>query len=128
MYKPDGFGARKGISQLYNEILYQPLTAGKFLLRVDGDLWLVELASNPEMGTYLWSIYSLVPESAMGVAQWEYAPMLSSRSPVFRFEFDMDYDEISAVCTESNLVDFNGINDSGSSMVVPAGKACGGRL
>ena len=58
------------------------------------------------MGTYLWSIYSLIPESAMGVAQWEYAPMLSSRSPVFPFTFDMDYTEISAVCVDGLLVDW----------------------
>jgi len=42
----------------------------------------------------------------MGVAQWEYAPMLSSRCPLFRFEFDMDYTEISAVCTDSLLMDW----------------------
>ena len=41
-------------------MLYQPLTAGKFLLKMDNSLWLVELA-NQQMGTYLWSIYSLVP-------------------------------------------------------------------
>ena len=71
LYVPGGFGAMKGISQLYDEILYQPIEKNRFLLRVDGDLWLVELKNNPQMGTYLWSIYSLVPESAMGVAQWE---------------------------------------------------------
>lgn len=105
LYTPQGFGGISNISEIYDEMLYQPLTAGKFLLKMDNSLWLVELAANQQMGTYLWSIYSLVPESAMGVAQWEYAPMLSSRSPYFRFEFDMDYTEISAVCTQSLLVD-----------------------
>ena len=105
LYQPGGIGAIDNISERYGEILYQRLVPAKFLLKVDGDLWLVELASNEQMGTYLWSIYSLVPETAMGVAQWEYAPMLSSRSPYFRFEFDMDYTEISAVCTQSLLVD-----------------------
>ena len=120
LYKPS-VGTDFRISELYDEILYQPLVPGRFLLRVDGDLWLVELAANPQMGTYLWSIYSLVPEAAMGVAQWELTTY-SSRSPVFRFEFDLDYDEISAVCTESKLVDFNGTNEAGSNMMVPAGK------
>lgn len=106
LYIPQGFGGISNISEIYDEMFYLPLTAGKFLLKMDGDLWLVELASNNQMGTYLWSIYSLVPESAMGVAQWEYAPMLSSRCPLFRFEFDMDYTEISAVCTESLLMDW----------------------
>lgn len=105
LYTPQGFGGISNISEIYDEMLYQPLTTGKFLLKMDNSLWLVELAANQQMGTYLWSIYSLVPESAMGVAQWEYAPMLSFRSPYFRFEFDMDYTEISAVCTQSLLVD-----------------------
>jgi len=106
LYVPQGFGGISNISEIYDEMLYQPLTAGKFLLKMDNSLWLVELAANQQMGTYLWSIYSLVPESAMGVAQWEYAPMLSSRCPLFRFEFDMDYTEISAVCTDSLLMDW----------------------
>lgn len=105
LYTPQGFGGISNISEIYDEMLYQPLTTGKFLLKMGNSLWLVELAAKQQMGTYLWSIYSLVPESAMGVAQWEYAPMLSSRSPYFRFEFDMDYTEISAVCTQSLLVD-----------------------
>ena len=107
LYAPQGFGGVNNISEIYDEMLYQPLTAGKFLLKMDNSLWLVDLAANDQMGTYLWSIYSLVPESTMGVAQWEYAPMLSSRIPYFRFEFDMDYTEISAVCTQSPLVDFD---------------------
>ncbi len=68
LFKPKDFNAVNGISQLYDEILYQPLAEDKFLLLVDGNLWLVELASNPQMGTYLWSIHSLVPESATGLS------------------------------------------------------------
>ena len=121
LYVPGGFGAMKGISQLYDEILYQPIEKNRFLLRVDGDLWLVELKNNPQMGTYLWSIYSLVPESAMGVAQWELTNY-NSRLPVFRFEFDLDYDEISAVCTESDLVAFDADGKpSDSSVLLKAG-------
>ena len=104
---PQGFGGISNISELYDEMLYQPLAPDKFLLKMDSSLWLVELSSNEQMGTYLWSIYSLVPESAMGVAQWEYAPMLSSRCPYFRFVFNIDYTEISAACTQSPLVDFD---------------------
>ena len=102
LYKPsisDDFR----ISEIYDEILYQPLLDGEFLLRVDGDLWLVELRNNPQMGTYLWSIYSLVPESAMGVAQWEY---IRSNQAVFPFTFELDCDEVSAVCTDGGqLID-----------------------
>lgn len=124
LYIPQGFGGISNISEIYDEMLYLPLTAGKYLLKMDGDLWLVELRSNDQMGTYLWSIYSLVPESAMGVAQWEYAPMLSSRSPYFRFEFDMDYTEISAVCTQSLLVDRDTPSaPSDSSLILEDGNA-----
>ncbi len=124
LYVPQGFGGISNISEIYDEMLYLPLTAGKFLLKMDGDLWLVELRSNDQMGTYLWSIYSLVPESAMGVAQWEYAPMLSSRSPYFRFEFDMDYTEISAVCTQSLLVDHDAPGSpSDTSLIFQEGNA-----
>lgn len=94
-------------NQMFDEILYQPIMDNLFLLRVDGTLWIVELKDNPQMGTYLWSIYSLIPEYAMGVAQWEYAPMLSSRLPVFRFEFDMEYTEISAACENGLLTDWD---------------------
>ena len=122
LYQPGGFGGLQNISEIYDEILYQPLGDERFLLRVDGDLWFVELRNNPQMDTYLWSIYSLVPESAMGVAQWEYAPMLSSRLPVFRFVFDLDYDEISAVCTESDLVAFDEDDyPSGSNIILQDG-------
>lgn len=51
------------LHELYNEIQYLPLTANHFFMRVDVQLWIVELASNPQMGTYLWSIYNLVPQS-----------------------------------------------------------------
>ena len=124
LYVPQGFGGISNISEIYDEMLYLPLTAGKFFLKMDGDLWLVELRSNDQMGTYLWSIYRLVPESAMGVAQWEYAPMLSSRSPYFRFEFDMDYTEISAVCTQSLLVDHDAPGSpSDTSLIFQEGNA-----
>lgn len=75
-------GTMEDFPRQHQEILYQPLSSLSFLLRVDGDLWLVELQDDGQR-TFLWSIYSLVPEEAMGVAQWEYAPALSDRSPCF---------------------------------------------
>lgn len=116
-----GISAMPNISELYDEILYLPLAADKFLMRVDGDIWIVELSSNEQMGTFLWSIYSLIPEHAMGAAQWEYAPALSSRTPVFQFQFDMEYTEISASCGAGELVEFNfGDGASDSSLTFPA--------
>lgn len=51
------------ISERYREIRYLPLTEDRFLMRADGDLWIVELSSDRQMGTCLWSIYRLIPES-----------------------------------------------------------------
>lgn len=76
------------------------------LLRMDGSLWLVELRHNEQMGTHVYSIYSLVPERTKGSVQWEVN--LTSGSIAFPFVFDMEYDEISAVCTERPLVDLDG--------------------
>ena len=110
------------LSDRYDEVLYLPLTADKFLMRVDGDIWIAELSSNEQMGTYLWSIYSLIPEPAMGAAQWEYAPAQSSKIPVFQFRFDLEYTEISAGCAAGQLVEFNfGHQAAASSLTFPAG-------
>ena len=75
-------GTMEDFPQQHQEILYQPLSSLSFLLRVDGDLWLVELQDDGQR-QFLWSIYSLAPETAMGIAQWEYAPALSERSACF---------------------------------------------
>lgn len=105
LYIPET-GAAPNITELYGELFYQPLTADRFLLRADGDLLLVDLAANEQMGTYIWSIYSLVPESAMGTAQWECSPGDSSGETAFRFTFDISYTDISAVCSDGNLTYF----------------------
>ena len=105
-YTFEGMGI-PNISEIYDEMLYQPLQDGLFLLKMDEQLWLVDLKSNPKMGTYLWSIYRLVPEDVMGMAQWEYKPIKSSGVPFFKFDFDVEDTVISAVCVESLLVDFD---------------------
>lgn len=104
LYWPDDFNSIEKISDYFDRMYYQPLTPGKFLLSMDESLWLVELSADNRVGTYIWCIYSLVPESTMGFAQWEYAPALSSRLPVFRFEFDMEYTSIQASCDTGLLV------------------------
>lgn len=105
-YTFEGIGI-PNISEIYDEMLYQPLQDGLFLLKMDEQLWLVDLKSNSKMGTYLWSIYRLVSEDVMGMAQWEYKPMKSSGIPFFKFDFDVEDAVISAVCVESLLVDFD---------------------
>ncbi len=110
------------IHALYDEILYQPLSTGMFLLRVDGDIWLVELTHDPEQGDHLWSIYSLVPESAMGSATWGFNPERSWCIPAFSFTFDMPDMEISAVCSEGALEDLHDTNYAGPSITIPSSK------
>ena len=107
LFKPISSTSMADIHTLYERILYQPLDDLNFLLLADGDLLIVTLKEDTWVGTYIWSVYSLVNEVNMGVAQWEYAPMLSSRLPAFRFTFDMESVEILASCTEGKLVDFD---------------------
>ena len=122
MYFPDGVGAITNISEKYDQIGYIRLSADQMLLNMDGSLWLVNISNDPQAGTYIWSIYSLVPESVMGFAQWEYAPMLSSRLPVFRVEFDMEYTSIQATCDNGLLADWDApVSSSGTIMTYNEG-------
>lgn len=104
-----GAGEEIGMFSLPEDSMYRSISDEYCLLKpggqLEGELWLVEFAKNEEMGKHIYSIYSLVPESQMGSAQWEFMPYSSAVYPAFPIEFDFDYDEISAVCTESLLVD-----------------------
>lgn len=91
------------LRETYKEILYQPWMGQDFLLRVDGDIWLVDLRENPQMGTHIWSIYSLVPEEAMGKAEWKYTP-----GGAFRFAVAMPHTGITAYCGEGHPSASNG--------------------
>ena len=114
----------KSIRKNYKDLKYQPLENDLCLIKADNNLLLAELKNNKEMGTFLWSIYSLVPEGTMGTAEWIYSPLLSSRIPVFRFEFDMEYKQINAVCEESMLVDWdNNQSNSDNEIILKEGNA-----
>ena len=117
MYFPKGFGAIERISEKFDKILHIRISPEILLLNMDGSLWLVNLSNDPKVGTYIWSIYSLVPESAMGFAQWEFAPMLSSRLPVFRIEFDMKYTSIQASCNAGLLVPWDNPGSSSDTVM-----------
>lgn len=106
---PEGL---KNLRRRYDEILYLPLSETYCLLKVDGELWIVQLRENPEMGKYIWSVYSLVPEAVMGSAQWTYYPLVTLQEPQgFRFTFDLPHTEISAVCVDSPLLDVDANGD-----------------
>ncbi len=122
LYKPTGWNVMD-VHTLFQKLEYLPLNAGRFLMRADGDIWLVELSGSQQTGVHLWSIYRLVPESAMGTAQWTFAPLSSFQSPVFSFEFNLDYEKIFASCDSGQLVEFNYGDGKGRELTVPAGKA-----
>ena len=54
-------GRQENISQYYTEMLYHPLNNRKCLMKMDDQLWLVDIVKNSKAGAYVWSIYSLGP-------------------------------------------------------------------
>ena len=119
LFWPGGFGAIEELD--YDEMLFQPLTEEFFLLRMDGEVWLVETYDINKVGRRIWSVHTLVPEGDMGSAQWQFRPQFSSQYPAFPFSFDFPHDRFSAVCGRGVLVDFDGGQDSGHEMICPAG-------
>lgn len=105
LYRPNGFNAIDKISGYFETMGCRYITDDLLLLKLDDALWLVKLSLDPRVGTYIWSIYSLIPEAAMGAVQWEYAPV-GSEAPVFRFKPDMEYTSISVSCDNGRLVDW----------------------
>lgn len=96
---PDGASELAQLPAQAASLYYQPLNDQWFLLQVEGDPWLCEMRDGQ-----LWSMYSLVAASAMGVAQWEYAPALSSRSPFFPLLLDLSFTEGTASCEGGALM------------------------
>ena len=92
-------------SSIYEEDwLYLPLSTDLWLIDADPLLLMVRFGGGTD-DRFIWSIYSLVEEDALGYAQWTFESNKSSASPNFRFEFDFDFKEISAACMNSKLSD-----------------------
>ncbi len=109
LFAPSSNSLMSDISSQYDTILYLPLSDEYFLLLADGQPLIVELGEN---GQQIRSIFSLIDEADMGVAQWEYAPMMSSwDSQAFRFQLDFEYTDLTAVCCGGELLD---LGDPGS--------------
>lgn len=120
-----------GISTRYDEMLYQPISDKYSLMRMDGELWLVEKHDDSYAGSYIWSIYTLVPEDAMGQVQWEFsedavdvtasAPASDSALSIL---FDMDCAEISFFASTGCLIGVDDVNEGtwqkGMNLTVPA--------
>ncbi len=116
----DPFGGRLADSTMVQ------VGRSEYLLNLDQDLYLMELSSDPNGNPYIWSIFSLIPEEAKGSAQWQFSPASSAGKPAFCFRLDMDYTEVSAVCIESPLMDFDAPTLTGyptdHHLVIPAGR------
>lgn len=100
LFVPEMKNSLTDINSRYDTIYYLPLGDSHFLLDVrsgdDSAMWLVETKENPQMGRYIWSIYSLAYEQRMGSAVWDYQPYASSRPSEFRFVIDKNVTEVSA--------------------------------
>ncbi|MCD8192547.1 MAG: M56 family metallopeptidase [Oscillospiraceae bacterium] len=59
-------GGAENLSEQYGELKYIPLTSSNFLMLADGDIWLVDLMNSQTLGTCLWSIYTLTPQTVDG--------------------------------------------------------------
>ncbi|MBR6521522.1 MAG: M56 family metallopeptidase [Oscillospiraceae bacterium] len=78
--------------------LYLHISNEFFLLNLDGQLCIGEVHDG-----LVWDIYAIVPEAQLGIAVWEYRPELSSRSPWFEFEFDMEYESLQISSSRGDL-------------------------
>ncbi len=96
----------KMTQEFFDTARHRKLNDNYSLINYSGELWLVEFRENPQMGRYIWCVFSLIPEAQKGQALWEYAPYMSSRPPGFSFKFDFPYTEISAVSVDGRLLDF----------------------
>lgn len=99
----------------------------QYLLTVDNVIYLLDLTLDRRVGTYIWSIYTLVPEEVKGTAQWVLQPHSSAGKPAFSFRFDLGHTEVSAVCTQSQLIDFDFPTADGypsdNAITIPADRA-----
>ena len=109
------------------EMLYQVIDVDRFLLYGSGQLLLVDTIRGATTGRELWSVYSLIPEEEMGKAEWTFNMHHQTEWPGFRFEFDMDYDYISAVTVGGRLCSYDEPSPdgypAGQNLVFPAGTA-----
>ncbi len=123
-FVPGGFGSIRNLSERYENIPYLKLSEKYRLLAPDGELWLVQMSHTPQVGSYIWTVYTLVTQESMGVAVWEYSPFLSSRYPAFPIAFDLGDVEISAFCDTGMLIDYD--NPEGyvedALITIPAGR------
>ncbi len=99
-------GTEANLYELVRSSFIQPLNKQYFLLRSNDFLWLVQVFPSPG-GSSIHSIYSLVPESTMGMVQWEYVPNISAHLPFFSLDFYLPCTEVSLFCHDGQLVTYH---------------------
>ncbi len=103
----------KNLLKTYDEVLYQKINNRYCLLRLDGAVWLVHFSKNSAMGEYIWDIHSLKPESACGMALWEFKPYYSSVYPAFAFDFAGNPEKVSVFCYGGEMIGRSGTVTTG---------------
>lgn len=89
----------------YKECLYMALDNRYALMKMDGQLWLLQ-GHNTADTLSVWSLYALTPQDEMGAANWTYQLLESSGFPAFAFRFALPEDaEISLACADGTLYD-----------------------
>lgn len=95
--------------------LYLQVSEEYFILNLDGQLCIGKIS-----GGLVWDIYAITPEKQLGSAVWEHRPELSSRSPWFEFEFDMEYESLQISSSRGDLFS-DGSRVSDQQIGIPAG-------
>ncbi len=110
-----------------SEAMYQVIDVDRFLLYESGRLLLVDTIRGATTGRDLWSVYRLIPEEEMGKAEWTFNMHHQTEWPGFRFEFDMEYDYVSASTVGGRLCSYDEPSPdgypSGQQLAFPAGTA-----
>ncbi len=92
------------ISEVYSNRKVMPLGVDRYLLLMNGELWLMDVGKHPDGAEYVWSIHELVPESQKGFTYYRYMPAVSALPPYLNITFDLPKDmNISAYCRETAL-------------------------
>lgn len=97
-------------SDVLENVKYQPLDDGCFLMKRYDTLLFVTTKENDRMGRHIYSIYSIVPQSTLSSAQWSCSSSMKEFS--MPFEFDVAGTEIELFCAAGEITDSRG-NSSG---------------
>ena len=110
------------LSNRYQERLYQALSEQMCLLKMDDELWLVDVR---DFG--VWSVYTIVPEDSTNSASWIFTDTGqkdTGREVSLPIRFDMEYTKLKLSTTDATLMLYNeeaGLDAYGLIIPVPEG-------